>query len=116
MDCYGGNNNTVTAGTPVPWGRAWVCFQPASYCTRHLNNSIKINYDDILMQNVRKIVKGSQYQTSEQRQTNHQPVINLQGMDTIQQYKAATSGTHVTTTLINVSKKNNYNTPCGWRP
>ena len=28
--------------TPAPWGRAGGCFQLTSYCTRHLNDSIKI--------------------------------------------------------------------------
>ena len=46
---YGHNNHTFTAGIPVPWGRAGGCFQLACYCTRHLNNSIKINN---LMQNL----------------------------------------------------------------
>ena len=58
---------------------------------------------------VRKIVKGSQYQLQNNVRPIIQPVINLQGPDTTQQYEAATSGPHMTTTLINVSKKNNYN-------
>ena len=28
----------------VPCGRAGVCFQLTNYCTRHLNNSVNINY------------------------------------------------------------------------
>ena len=50
MDCSG--DNIVTAGIPVPCGMAGVCFQLTSYCTRHLNNSIKINYHDTITQNL----------------------------------------------------------------